>query len=273
MGKLNDNSGPLYTNMMITGMKENYTLNEPIVFSVMVHGYGSGCGDTKAILTKENDSQYKSQVWGVGRQCTSFTNPTKFEFDGLSANTTIIQAGDYIITASFDDSVTYHHTITEVKFSVTGPKITHYYDGSAVKPKVELYDHYYNGIDKGNATVSINDKTYYQTTLDYTDYDLKKGTSIQFQNVTFEFPEGVMTTPGGAFIMLDMKFPDGSEEIYGENKKNPDGSGALGGIEIPTQYGPHLATNSTTVLGNHVMPQAGMTVYNDKIKLLVSKAP
>ena len=128
MGKLNDNSGPPYTSMMITGIKENYTLNEPIAFSVMVHGYGSGCGDTKAILTKENDSQYKSQVWGVGRQCTSFTNPAKFEFDGLTANTTINQAGDYVITASFDDLVTYHHTITEVKFSVTGPKITSIFD-------------------------------------------------------------------------------------------------------------------------------------------------
>lgn len=152
-------------------------------------------------------------------------------------------------------------------------QITHYYDGATMKPKVELYDYYYDGIGKDNTTVSINNKTYYQTTLNYADYDLKKGTSIQFQNVTFAFPEGVMNTPGGSFIMLDVKFPDGSEEIYGENKKNPDGSGALGGIGIPTQYGPHLSTNSTTVLGNHTMPQAGLTIYNDKIKLLVSKVP
>jgi hypothetical protein len=150
---------------------------------------------------------------------------------------------------------------------------THYYVDSTVKPKVELYDYYYDGIGKDNATVSINNKTYYQITLNYADYDLKKGTLIQFQNVTFAFPEGIMNTPGGSFIMLDIKFPDGSEEIYGENKKNPDGSGALGGIGIPTQYGPHLATNSTTVLGNHTMPQAGLTIYNDKIKLLVSKIP
>lgn len=149
-------------------------------------------------------------------------------------------------------------------------QIIHYYVDSVVKPKVELYDYYYDGIGKDNGTVSINNKTYYQTTLNYADYDLKKGTSIQFQNVIFTFPEGTMNTPGGSFIMLDIKFPDGSEEIYGENKKNPDGSGALGGIGIPTQYGPHLATNSTTVLGDHIMPQAGMTIYNDKIKLLVS---
>lgn len=127
MKKLDDNSVPLDTGVMITGVKENYTLNEPITFSVMVDGYGSGCGDTKAILTKENDSQYKSQVWGVGRQCTS-TNPTNFEFNGLSANTTINQAGNYTITASFDDSVTYRHTVAEEKFSVTASKITSIHD-------------------------------------------------------------------------------------------------------------------------------------------------
>lgn len=128
MKKLDDNSGPLYTGVMITGVKDNYTLNEPVTFSVMVDGYGSGCGDTKAILTKENDSQYKSQVWGVERQCASFSNPTNFEFNGLSANTTIHQAGNYTITASFDDSVTYHHTIAEEKFSVILPKNTTVYN-------------------------------------------------------------------------------------------------------------------------------------------------
>lgn len=128
MKKLDDNTEPLDTGVLITGVKENYTLNEPITFSVMIDGYGSGCGDTKAILTKENDSQYKSQVWSGERQCASSANPTNFKFNGLSANTTINQVGNYTITASFDDSVTYRHTISEEKFSVTGhsqsPQIT-----------------------------------------------------------------------------------------------------------------------------------------------------
>ncbi|MHB8545917.1 MAG: hypothetical protein ACYDAJ_04050 [Nitrosotalea sp.] len=141
---------------------------------------------------------------------------------------------------------------------------------NATQPKVTLYDYSYDGIDKDNTTISIHNQTYYQTTLDYVDYDLKKGASIQFQNVTFAFPQGVITTPGGAFIMLDMKFPDGSHEIYGENKINQDGSWAMGGIQIPTQYGPSSAKNSITVLSNHLDLQAGLTIYNDKIKLLVS---
>ncbi len=141
---------------------------------------------------------------------------------------------------------------------------------NATQPKVTLYDYSYDEIDKDNTTVSINNQTYYQTTLDYSDYDLKKGTSIQFQNVTFTFPKGVMTTPGGAFIMLDMKFQDDLHETYGESKINQDGSWAMGGIQIPTQYGPSSAKNSITVLSNHLTPQAGLTIYNDKIKLLVS---
>lgn len=295
MKKLDDNSGPLYTGVMITGMKESYTINEPIAFSVMVHGYGSGCGDTKAILTKENDSNYKSQVWGVGKQCASFANPASFGFNGLSANTTINQTGNYTIIASFDDSVTYHHIMAEEKFSVTAYNITgiyagitpistvlphnytvplnnyFYYGPTHQSPKVELYDHLYDGMDEDSTLVSLNNHAYYQTTLNYTIDNLTKGVSAKFQNVTFAFPEGVMNTPGGSMIMLDVKLPDGSEEIYGQHKVNPDGSGVISGISIRSRYGLSNARNSTTVLGYHVLPQAGLTIFHDAIKLLVSK--
>src|SRR5690348_6786572 len=106
-----------YTNITINGLKENYTLNEPIVFYIAIEGYGTGCGDAKAIITKENDSQYKSPVWGVGSSCASDTKQNHFKFNTLSVNTSINQTGNYILTASFDDFVTYPHT-TEKKFSV-----------------------------------------------------------------------------------------------------------------------------------------------------------
>ncbi len=135
------------------------------------------------------------------------------------------------------------------------------------EPEMTLNDYAYNGFDKeNNMTVSINNQTYYQTTLDYSAYDLPRALPVQFQNVIFTFPAGTMTTPGGAFVMLDIKFRDGFEEIYGTNTENE-----FGGISIPTQYGPHVAENSTTVLSNHVTPQAGMTIYHDKVRLLVSK--
>ena len=56
----------------------------------------------------------------------------------------------------------------------------------------------------------------------------------------FLFPEGTLITPGGAFVNLDVKFQDGFEEIY-RTMSSPDGSSIMvGGIQIPTQYGPHL---------------------------------
>lgn len=154
---------------------------------------------------------------------------------------------------------------------VCDKKIIYFVDPH-VKPKSILYDYSYDGIDKdGNTITSINNQMYYQMTLGYTIHDLKRGTLVSFQNVTFAFPEGIMITPGGDLMMLDIQFPDGSQEIYGENVLNHDGSRNLGGILIPTPYGPHYATNSVTVLGNHMMPQAGLTIYHDTIKLLVSK--
>ena len=141
-----------------------------------------------------------------------------------------------------------------------------YYHDAHVRPKVTLNDYVYAGIDEeGNTTVSIDNQTYYQTTLNYSATRLPEAVPIRFHNVTFAFPWGTMITPGGAFVMLDVKFPDGFEEIYGTHTANE-----FGGIPVPTQFGPHLAVNSTTVLSNHMDPQAGMTIYHDKIKLLVS---
>ena len=113
-----------YTNITINGLKENYTLNEPIVFSIAIEGYGTGCGDTKAIITKENDSHYKSPVWGVGSSCASNTKQNHFKFNALPVNTSINQAGNYILMASFDDFATSHHAVTEQKFSVMSYTIT-----------------------------------------------------------------------------------------------------------------------------------------------------
>ena len=190
----------------------------------------------------------------------TFTEPGTFTYHGQPHPW---QKGTIIILPPTDSE-----DISSVKTD-NGTNQVHYYDSSNLHPQVVLYDYFYNGIDK-DGIVTINNQTYYQTTLDYDIYNLPKIRPIQFHNVTFSFPEGTLITPGGAFVTLDVKFQDGNEEIYGGTKTNPDGSGMGGGISVPTMYGPHMATNSTTVLGNHTLPQAGITIYNDKIKLLVS---
>lgn len=135
-----------------------------------------------------------------------------------------------------------------------------------VDPGKILNDYAYNGmLDESDTTVSIDNQTYYQTTLDYSAYNLPKVT-MPFHNVVFAFPEGTLVTPGGAFVVLDIKFQDGMEEVYGKHILNE-----FGGIPVPTPYGPHQAVNSTTILSNHIKPQAGITLYHDKVKLLVSK--
>lgn len=136
-----------------------------------------------------------------------------------------------------------------------------------VTPKVTAYDYFYGGMDKNNTIVSIYNQTYYQTTLNFNVDNLKKDMSIQFHNVTFTFPEGILISSGGNMMILDIQFPDRSEEIYGDDMVNSDKSGT--GIEIPSQFGPPART-SITILSNHIVPQAGLTLFHDKIKLLVS---
>lgn len=116
--KIGENPQQPYAEITINGLKENYTSNEPLTFSVKVYGYGSGCGDTKAIITKENDSQFKSPVWGVGQQCNSSVRLHNFEFNALPVNTSINEAGNYILKTSFDDFITSRHAQMEQTFSV-----------------------------------------------------------------------------------------------------------------------------------------------------------
>ncbi len=72
----------------------------------------------------------------------------------------------------------------------------------------------------------------------------------------------VLILPSAAFATMLYN----NDEVYGKHTSNE-----FEGIPIPTQYGPHQAVNSTTILSNHVRPQAGITLYHDKVKLLVSK--
>jgi hypothetical protein len=141
-----------------------------------------------------------------------------------------------------------------------------YYHDMHVQPKITLNDYAYGGIDTdSNTTVSINNNVYYQTTISYSAYNLPQNMQLKFHNVTFTFPDGTIVTPGGSTVLLDIKFNDGFEETYGSHTEHE-----LAGIPVPTQYGPHQAVNSTTILSNHMRPQAGMTIFHDKIRLLVS---
>lgn len=111
-----------YVTIEINGMKENYTSGEPVAFSVVVGGYGSGCGATKAIIFKENDSQYQSPTWSITPQCAAGTISHYFKFNSMSENTRINQTGNYILQVSFGDMMTLRNSTMIEKFSILGGK-------------------------------------------------------------------------------------------------------------------------------------------------------
>lgn len=134
IGKVND-SKQSYLIVTVNGMKENYTINEPISFAVTLEGYGTGCGDTKAEITKENDTQFQPLVWASEPYCVSNPDLHNFKFNSLSANTRINQTGNYILAVRFDDLIA-HHT-TGRNFSVILPDNASTYDaGTAMSTNV-----------------------------------------------------------------------------------------------------------------------------------------
>lgn len=108
-------------------MKENYTVNDPVSFSVTLEGYSTGCGDTMATITRENDSKYQSPGWASQPQCVAHASLHDFKFTALSANTSINQTGNYILTVSFDDLFEHQKTVKQ-KFSVFASKNTSIFD-------------------------------------------------------------------------------------------------------------------------------------------------
>lgn len=130
-----------------------------------------------------------------------------------------------------------------------------------------IFGDFYPGIENDSGIISIKNQTYYMMTASNTTYPIAHGMTVKFHNVTFSFPYGAQATPGGVIIPFDMTFPDGTTETYGNVTKNPDGSGSISGISL----GPGPSSNRTvTVQSGHMHPQAGVTLTEDQIKLLVS---
>lgn len=130
-----------------------------------------------------------------------------------------------------------------------------------------IFGDFYPGIENDSGIVSIKNQIYYMMTASNTTYPIAHGMTVTFHQVTFSFPYGSQATPGGVIIPFDMTFSDGTTEAYGNVTKNPDGSGSMSGISL----GPGPSSNRTvTVQSDHMHPQAGLTLTEDQIKLLVS---
>jgi hypothetical protein len=123
--KLNNNPPHTYADITITGLKENYTLNEPMIFFVVLEGYGTDCGYVNETITREND-QHIYSTFGGGTPCND--QPNYFKFNAGSSSTTADLPGNYTLRASFYDTVTFQHASTKKNFSIILPKNTTIYD-------------------------------------------------------------------------------------------------------------------------------------------------
>jgi hypothetical protein len=128
----------------------------------------------------------------------------------------------------------------------------------------------YVGIDNDNAIVTIRGKQYYMTTVKDVNniWQIPRGYNIRFHNVTFSFPYGSLLSPGGALVVFEVRYPDGSTEKFGSASGGaahaPLGISSIPGAAVP---------DTQTALGRHQNPNVGLTIHNkgEQIKLLVSK--
>lgn len=136
-------------------------------------------------------------------------------------------------------------------------------DTSYLQPQQTIFYNSYSGIENDTGIVAINGQTYFMTTLGKIDdfYGSDKN-STQFQGVTFTFPhqphqENLPPVPGGPVVIVDLQFPDGTSEKFSTRTTDEH--------------------NVVTTLTVHDKPRAGLTLYGDTMKLLVSstnaKAP
>lgn len=154
--------------------------------------------------------------------------------------TSLVLLGSYIFTNP-----------TTNKYS--GP----YYTGEENRPYSYVIHEPYQGVDKNFGTVTIQNQTFHVSTVNSGFQNWTKPFWIDMYNVNFTFLNGYKPVDfsNGKIYWARLTFPDGTTGVFNANI-----SKALG----QPQY------NFTTVLSNHTNPQAGFTVHDGKIQLLVN---
>lgn len=126
------------------------------------------------------------------------------------------------------------------------------------------------GLENDAGVITLRNQTYYFETPNYTDTAFSNPVQISFHDVIFTlFPSGfkgglptdfggVATNGcGGSYFWTDTKFPDGIHEL-------------LHIFAITTMSQHCQVLPAPTDFSNHTNPQAGLTFYDGKMKLLTS---
>jgi len=219
-------------NITIQGLKDTYEVGERFSFHVKVNGYGSFCGDPAVEIFKTTNRS--EIVWAYDRNefigiCPERDLDDAFGFRNISIN----QTGSYIV--SINNKI-------EKEFTITPSQ-----------PKRII------GLKSDTGMVTLGNQTYYFDTPNYTVTAYDHPVQISFHDVVFTlFPRpfsGGLPTDGcgGSYFWTNAKFPDGTHELL---------SVFVSSMSCSLNY-------TKTDLSNHTNPQAGLTVYDGKIRLLV----
>lgn len=116
----------------------------------------------------------------------------------------------------------------------------------------------YQGADKNGGTVTIQNTTFHVTNLDLAFDNQSRPEWLEMYDVNFSFPNGIelQNTPGGQIMESYVTFPDNPVPYrlavgFGASPNTPN-------------------YDYTTVLSTHKEPQAGFTIHNGIIQLLVN---
>src|SRR5574340_1053373 len=116
----------------------------------------------------------------------------------------------------------------------------------------------YQGVDNDHGTVTIQNQTFHVQNLDKLFDNKSQSAWVQMYDVNFSFPNGIgpQNTPGGQIMESYIAFTD-----------NPVPYRIAIGLG-PSPNMPHY--DYTTVLSTHKEPQAGFTIHDGTIQLLVN---
>lgn len=110
-----------FVNITITGLKESYRVNEPIVFSATIEGFGEPCGEIEGWIYGV-DKNFTSGPWAQIPNCvsnkpnTSFTH--EFPLYNNSITTSLNETGKYKLVITFEQLPSHKETTVQREFNV-----------------------------------------------------------------------------------------------------------------------------------------------------------
>lgn len=231
----------------ISGLQQNYTVGQPIDATVNYAGYWSVAWEPDVKIFDANDTQIwfncpncvtNDTILGGGPHLPSYGNFTYHVQDHNGHLPIINETGTYTIIVSLANKT------ASAEFKV-------------VKPTVS------NGIsslENDVGTVTFGNRVYYFETPNYTHDAYFNPVQISFHDVIYTlFPSGFrgglpVNGCGGQYYWTDAKFSDGTSEL----------------LHIFVGFPQCSDPQPPTYFSTHVNPQAGLTFYDGKMKLLVS---